>query len=129
MHTYYLPYSRKFSLGVNFAKLRCVVLRENFTRLIFAHMRFGKIKFHDFINGSLAVSSSLEKCLAAAESPFSLAIWTSVHYQASYKALYVASSWCRALVTASAIAGANDGNEDDSAPIGSGSCAGGRACK
>ena len=70
MHTYYLPYSRKFSLGENFAKLRCVALRENFTRLIFAHMRFGKIKFHDIINGNLAVSSSLEKCLAALKTFF-----------------------------------------------------------
>ena len=76
-----LPYSGKFSLGKNFA------------RFIFAHMRLGEIKFHGIINnysfqhGSLAVASSLEKCLAAAESPFSLAIWTSVHYLATYKAL------------------------------------------
>ena len=89
-----LPYSGKFSLGKNFAKSRCAVLRENFARFIFAHMRLGKIKFHGIINnysfqrGSLAVSSSLEKCLAAAESPFSLAIWTSVHYLAAYKALF-----------------------------------------
>ena len=90
---FYLPYSGKFSSGKNFAKPRCVVLWENFARFIFAHMRLGEIKFHGIINdysfkrGSLAVSSSLEKCLAAAESPFSLAIWTSVNYLASYKAL------------------------------------------
>ena len=88
-----LPYSGKFSLGKNFAKPRCAVLRENFARFIFAHMQLGEIKFHGIINnysfqrGSLAVSSSLEKCLAAAESPFSLAILTSVHCLATYKAL------------------------------------------
>ena len=88
----HIPYSGKFSPGKNFAKSRCVVLRENFARFIFAHMRLGEIKFRGIINnysfkrGSLAVSSSLEKCLAAAESPFSLAIWTSVHYLASCKA-------------------------------------------
>ena len=85
-----IPYSGKFSPGKNFAKSRCVVLRENLARFIFAHMRLGEIEFRGIINNyscSLAVSSSLEKCLAAAESPFSLAIWTSVHYLASYKAL------------------------------------------
>ena len=87
-----IPYSGKFSPGKNFAKPRCVVLRKNFGRFIFTHMRLGEIKFHGIIinyfqHGSLAVSTSLEKCLAAAESPFSLAIWTSVHYLASYKAL------------------------------------------
>ena len=88
-----IPYSGKFSPRKNFAKPRCVVLRENFARFIFALMRLGEIKFHGIINnysfqhGSLAVSSSLEKCLAAAESLFSLAIWTSAHYLASYKAL------------------------------------------
>ena len=84
-----VPYSGKFLPGKNFAKPRCVVLQKKFTRFIFAHMRLGEIKFHGIINnysfqrGSLAVSSSLEKCLAAAESPFSLAIWTSVHYLVS----------------------------------------------
>ena len=62
-----------------------------FRQYIFAHMRLGEIKFHginySFQHGSLAVASSLEKCLAAAESPFSLAILTSVHYLATYKAL------------------------------------------
>ena len=88
-----IPYSSKFSLGKNLDKPRCVVLRENFARFIFAHMRLSEIKFHGIINnysfqhGSLAVSSSLKKCLTAAESPFSLAIWTLVHYLASYKAL------------------------------------------
>ena len=88
-----VPYSGKFSPEKNFAKPRCVVLQENFTRFIFAHMRMGEIKFHGIINNysfqhsSLAVSSSLKKCLAAAESPISLAIWTSVHYLAPYKAL------------------------------------------
>ena len=43
---------------------------------------------YSFQHGSLAVSSSLKKCLAAAESPFSLAIWTSVHYLVSYKVLF-----------------------------------------
>ena len=84
--TFDVLYSGKFSLGKNFAKPRCVVLRENFAKFIFAHMRLGEIKFHGIVNnysfqdGRLAVSSSLETCLAAAESPFSLSIWTSVHY-------------------------------------------------
>ena len=44
-----IPYSGKFSPGKNFAKPRCVVLRENFARFIFAHMRLGEIKFHGII--------------------------------------------------------------------------------
>ena len=61
-------------------------------------MRLGEIKFHGIINnyffqhGSLAVASSLEKCLAAAESPFSLAILTSVHYLAAYQKADIQSS-------------------------------------
>ena len=40
-----LPYSGKFSPGKIFAKARSVVLRKNFGRFIFAHMRLGEIKF------------------------------------------------------------------------------------
>ena len=45
-----IPYSGKFSPGKTFAKPRCVVLRENFARFIFAHMRLGEIKFRGIIN-------------------------------------------------------------------------------
>ena len=89
--TYFLStVYREISLGKKFAKPRLLVLQKNFTRYIFAHMRLGGIKFHGIIDnhsfqhGSLAVLSSLEKCLATAKSPISLAILTSVHYLRSF---------------------------------------------
>ena len=41
-----IPYSGKFSPGKMFAKANSIVLRENSTRSIFAHMRLGKIIFY-----------------------------------------------------------------------------------